>query len=151
MNELISRATAGLPPWLADNLTGLTVLAAAGLALALALLVRNLNDRRRALLAELRPPQDPDDGTALVQALEANRPPADWAGRVDRSFEAMVRRTGLALDAQQALATVLFTGSVVAAGLMALRGDLWLSGAGLVVGIALALGALLLLQGRWRR
>jgi tight adherence protein B len=146
MNELIARLSADLPPAVADNLLWVTAVAAAGLALALGLLVRNLNDRRR----EVRPPEDPDDGTALVQALEANRPPRDWAGRMDRSFEAMVRRTGLTIDAQQAVGAIALTGSVVAAGLMAWRGDLWLVGAGLVGGFALALAAFLLLQRRWR-
>lgn len=151
MSEFIAQVTAGLPPWLADNLAWLTVVAATGLALALGLLVRNLNDRRRALMARLRPPEDADDGTALVKAMEANRPPSDWAGRMDRNFDHMVRRTGLKLDAQQALGVIFLTGAAAGAGLMVWRDDLWLAATGLVLGFALALATFLVLQGRWRR
>src|SRR5436190_1696627 len=117
MNESLSKLQAELPPWVAENLIWLLTLAVAGVVLAIGLIVRNLNDKRRSFVAKRWQAQDPDDGTALVTALAANQKPKDWAGRMDRNFEGMVRRTGLRIDSQQALGTITLAGAVIAAGL----------------------------------
>ena len=59
-----------------------------------------------AVLRRLRPAgaTTGDDGRTLLCAVAAARPPTDWEGRMDRSFERMVRWTLLGLSAQQALA-----------------------------------------------
>src|SRR4051812_17773791 len=137
MSAYLLKLQSELPPAVSENLPWILVVAVAALVLAVFLIVRNLNDSRRAVFAKRWQTDDPDDGTALVTALAANQKPRDWAGRMDRKFETMVQRTGLRLDSQQALGTITLAGTVVAAGLMIWRGDLWSLGGGLVAGSAL--------------
>ena len=84
-------------------------------------------------------------------AIRLAAPPADWSGKMDAQFEAMVKRTGLEITGAQGLALVCFAG-VVAAGLLAVwREDLSLIAVGLAVGMAVPLITFQILQGRWRK
>ena len=121
----------------------------AGAALAVFVLISGLTAVYRLVRPAAR--RAPDDGRALARAVVAARPPRDWEGQLDRSFDRMVRWTLLGITPQQAVGVLLLGAAVGGSALFLLTGDLPAAGFGLLLGAAIPLTMLLFLQRRWRR
>jgi tight adherence protein B len=133
-----------------QNTMVLFVAGAAALGfLLLFLVVRFFVDRRRAHMERRLNGHDSEDSGVLVSAPP--EAPDGLFGRMDRGFENMVRRTGLDLSPDQALALIALLGVSVATLLYLLREELWMGLLGLALGVAVPLGAFLIMQGRYRR
>jgi tight adherence protein B len=78
-------------------------------------------------------------------------PPKGLADRLDRGFNRMVDRTGMAWSPEQALGVICLVGVLVAGGLYLWKQQLWVSMVGLVLGVALPLAVLVYLQARWQK
>jgi len=91
-----------------------------------------------------------DDGRTLARAVAASRPPQDWEGRLDRSFDRMVRWTLLGLTAPQASATLLLSAALGGAACFFIWGDLLAVVLGMILGASIPFAVLLALQHRWR-
>jgi tight adherence protein B len=130
-------------------MAGVMVLVAAVL-LGGFLLLRTWRDRRRAAFE--RRMQHPDSAEeVLLEQFEQVGPPQGLANRLDHAFVRMIERTGLPLNAEQALGLTCLVGVCLALILLLWRGDLWLVMFGLALGIAIPLGIFLFLQSRWQR
>src|SRR6266511_5044882 len=94
-----------------DNTTML-MLVAGGVALtflAVFLLIRFISDRRRQRLERRLNGHDSADSGVLVSA-DATIPDNGVFGKMDRGFDNMIRRTGLDLTPEQALAVIALLG-----------------------------------------
>jgi tight adherence protein B len=111
---------------------------------------RRLEQARENMRRRLATEEGAEDGT-LLEELEANKPPTDWLGRLDRSFNTMIERTGLKMTANEALSLMTLAGAVLAALLYFWKEELWFIILGLVVGCTIPLAIFLFLQRRWRR
>lgn len=121
------------------------------------LAIRGIVDRRRELFVRRLQAAGNANESILVEQYEqvlrthsSSRNKRSPATKLDQSFIRMVERTGLALHPDQALGIVCLVGVVIAATLYLWRGELWLVMVGLIVGMAMPLGILYYLQGRWR-
>ncbi len=125
--------------------------AVAGFVLAIILVIRDVLERRRAYWEQRwQISEDDTDGTTLAR-LAAKGPPRGWAERIDHAFNLMIRRTGLNLSPEQAVALMLLFGVLVAAALVLYRDNYWFIAVGLLVGMMLPLVYFLVMQTRWRR
>ncbi len=121
----------------------------AGLAMAVFLASRALRERRLAYWRRrLLGPPEADDVVLLGGAAG---PAPTWSRRLDEAFERLVEQTGLGWTAAQGLGLMALLGVVLAGVLLLWRGDLWLTGVGLVVGLALPVAGFLILRSRRRR
>jgi tight adherence protein B len=92
-----------------------------------------------------------DQGPSLAERALANRPPENWEGRLDRSFERVVRWSLLNVTPSQALGFIILAGISLACVAYFLSEEWWMGGVGLLVGMGLATAVFLFLQRRWRR
>jgi tight adherence protein B len=108
---------------------------------------RRLLDRDRARLE--RRLAFPDDGYRPGSPAPATSP--DWAGRMDRSFNGLVHRTGLGLSPAQTLSLFALTAGALALLLFFWREEEWAAALGLALGVVLAFLFLWVLERRRRR
>jgi tight adherence protein B len=90
--------------------------------------------------------------TLILDALPERRATA-WSARFDRGFEQLIARTGLDLDANLALALILFSGVALAVLVFVWRyeAEAWLALPAFALGAALPLVYFWWRQGAWRR
>lgn len=125
--------------------------AVAGFVLAIILVVRDVLERRRAYWEQRwQNTEDETEGNTLARLAAGNRPRGP-AERLDDSFTAMIRRTGLNLSPEQAVAVMLLFGVLVAAALVLYRDNYWFIAVGLLLGMMVPLAYFLVMQSRWRR
>lgn len=132
--------------WIAVSLA----VVVAGLYLILFVTVRRNRDKQEIFWKKRLPPPD-EQGITLAEHLPLHRQQQGWSLRMDRAFVQMIKRTGLDMSGEQALALIAVAGVALASALYLWREDLWLAGIGLVAGMALPLVVYLILQTRWRR
>jgi tight adherence protein B len=125
------------------------LVAVIGVLTALVLVYLGMRSRRARLERRLNHVEPGDASIMPLTPAEQKR--LGWAQRMDRSFDEMVRRTGLELTGDQALGFICVVGALLAAGLYFWRGELWLSVLGLFAGMAGMLVVFLFLQRRYRR
>jgi tight adherence protein B len=114
------------------------------------LLLRTGLERRRTRLE--RRIHGPDSTESiLLDQIEPSTPPSGWANKLDSAFVRMIERTGLPLNAEQALGLICLTGVCLALVLLLWRGELWLVMFGLGLGILMPLAIFVYLQARWQR
>ena len=124
------------------------ITAAAALSLVVFVLVRFLLTRNEARLERRLAFPEADFDT--VGAGVATAPPT-WSGRMDRSFEGMVFRTGLEITAGQALAICALTAIALGFLLFFWREEEWAAAAGLAIGLLFPIFILWILKGRRQR
>ncbi len=129
-------------------LLGIIVVIAA-LAMGGYLLLRNLQERRKAYWQ--RRLSIPEEDESLIGTLPKPGATQPWNERLDQSFDKMIQRTGLGWTAEQALGWIVLAGVVIGGLLLVWRGELWLAGIGLLAGMGLPLLIYLIMQTRWRR
>jgi tight adherence protein B len=78
-------------------------------------------------------------------------PEKGLTARFDRGFNRMVERAGLGWGPEQALGIICLCGVLAAAGLYLWKEELWFSLVGMLLGMAIPLGILMVLQARWQR
>ncbi len=129
----------------------LLVLVAAAVAagfMAIFLLARALREWRRAYWARRLPDDEREEPLIGTPPRPAVR---GWRAALDGAFAGLVHQTGLGWTAEQALGWVALAGVTLAGGLLLWRGDLWLVGLGLLVGMGVPLVVYLFLRARRRR
>lgn len=92
-----------------------------------------------------------NDAESLVQRVAALEPPADWSGKLDRSFDRLVANTLLPISPSEALGYCLLAGALPAAIALVAAEAWWVAVAAAVGGMGLALTGLLILRSRWQR
>ncbi|MFO0970105.1 MAG: type II secretion system F family protein, partial [Gemmataceae bacterium] len=114
------------------------------------LLVRFLADAHdRRVRERLTTPAEEQSGV-LVRRMEQQRQ-LNAASRMDRSFDIMIARTGLAVTPTQALGFILLAAMGLGGLFFVVRDEPWLIILGFVVGAAAVIGVYLYLQARYRR
>ncbi len=91
----------------------------------------------------------PTEDSVLVERYLANRPPEDWAGRMDTAFNRLIHHTLLEMSPEQALGFVCLLGVVGASALYLWKGEIWVSLIGMVIGMSIPLVIYFLLKDRW--
>jgi tight adherence protein B len=137
------------------GMSNLSILLLAGLVFAVSLgiflwITRVLEKRRAEMQRRLRGSSTGSDAELSLDAALAARS-RGWMGRMDGGFESMVRRSGLEVEPDQALALIALAAVGLAAILFLWRGELWLSILGMVAGGVGTLLVFVVLQNRYRR
>jgi tight adherence protein B len=132
-----------------DRPTLLLGISATLLTVAACLAVRRLLDRRKEARLQQRLGGESAEA-GLLSDVTVAPPPTSWMGRIDRTFERMVGRSGLKVTVGQALLLMLLAGVVLAGVFFFLRPRLWLVGFGLLLGTGLPVLGLVYLQSRWK-
>lgn len=123
----------------------------AALGLAVFFVIRGVMEQHRALWQRRLNLPGEGEANTLAQMATASQPPSTWAGRMDQAFAGMIQRTGLGMTAEQALGIIALAGVGLAGLLVLWKGQLWLMGLGVSVGMLVPLVIFLFLQARWRR
>ncbi len=127
----------------------LTVGAIVALVMGVFTFFQSIRDRRRRYW-ESRFPIEEDEGLTLVGNIRS-KGKEDWNDRLDKSFEDMIKKTGLGWSVEQAVAWIILAGIFCAGVLLLWRWELWLVAIGLLIGMCLPLGIYLFLHARYRR
>jgi tight adherence protein B len=126
----------------------LTTGSVAGAVLAPWVLIRKWWERQNARLQSRL--ESPQEEAPLRPLARPNQRSTGWSARLDEKFEQTIERGGGGLKSDQALAIICLC-AVTLAGLFFLwRLEMWATGIGLLLGVALPLAIFLFLHSRWR-
>jgi tight adherence protein B len=124
--------------------------AVAGLVFLLFWVLRDLGDQARAMWERRLKLNEPKDDPSSTEPTVV-KVPRGWGAKMDYAFNRMIQRTGLQLSPEQALAIMILLGVGLAVLLVFWKGQFWLSGLGLTLGMIVPLVVFMIMQARWRR